>query len=177
MPIDKILVWADYSDERRPAFSLPKSAMATYRAYLTYLYETNHGEDTPPIPETLESTEIFVNVGRWMWQCQICGGAVPVQPGEPVICYQCGTGGWRMPTFPENRAALEEELLNQPGRRLFSPVRNWRPGWTLEDLQNRTERANAAIAAGNPFPRSLSIGATRAWAGGEVLNGVKQEYV
>ena len=169
MPVDKILTWDDYADEVRPHFNLPRSALSSYRAYLSFLYELNHGEPTPPVPETLEPTDVFVNVGRWLWQCRSCGGAVPVKRGEPVICNECGTGGWRRPAFPSNYLEIEEELLNQPGRRLFSPLRNWLPGWTLEDLQDRTQRANAAIAAGNPFPRSLSIGATRAWAGGEVL--------
>ena len=128
---------------------------------LTYLY-TKHGE-----PRSGRS--LNVNVGRWVWQCQVCGGAVPVEPEEPVICYQCGTGGWKLPKFPINKDSIEEELLRQPGRRVFAPLRNWKPGWTVAYLQGRTEKANAAIAAGNPFPRSLSIGATRAWAGGEVL--------
>ena len=74
-----------------------------------------------------------------------------------------------MPAFPINQESIEEELLRQPGRRLFAPIRNWRPGWEVAYLQGRTQRANEAIAAGNPFPRSLSIGATRVWAGGEVL--------
>ena len=74
-----------------------------------------------------------------------------------------------MPKFPINKDSIEEELLRQPGRRVFAPLRNWKPGWTVAYLQGRTEKANAAIAKGNLFPRSLSIGATRAWAGGEVL--------
>ena len=143
--------------------------MRSYRAYLTYLYTNEHGEPPPEVVGPLQLTEVFINVGRWIWMCQVCGGAVPVEPEEPVICYQCGTGGWKMPKFPINKESIEEELLRQPGRRVFAPLRNWKPGWTVAYLQGRTEKANAAIAAGNPFPRSLSIGATRAWAGGEVL--------
>ena len=169
MPNDAIMVWSSYAEERRPHFTLPPSAMRSYRAYLTYLYTLNHDEAPPDVPDTLEPTEVFINVGRWLWQCQVCGGAVPVEPEEPVICYQCGTGGWKMPAFPINKESIEEELLRQPGRRVFAPLRNWKPGWTVAYLQGRTEKANAAIARGNPFPRSLSIGATRAWAGGEVL--------
>ena len=169
MASDVILTWTDYADERRSRFTLPPSAMRSYRAYLTYLYTNEHGEPPPEVVGPLQLTEVFVNVGRWIWLCQVCGGAVPVEPEEPVICYQCGTGGWKLPKFPINRDSIEEELLRQPGRRVFAPLRNWKPGWTVAYLQGRTEKANAAIAMGNPFPRSLSIGATRAWAGGEVL--------
>ena len=177
MPTDKIMSWPDYAEDRNPAFALPKSALTSYRAYLTHLYQQNFGEAIPPIPDAMPSTPVHVNVGRWVWQCQACRAAVPVQQGEPLICYQCGTGGWMMPAFPINQASIEEELLRQPGRRLFAPIRNWRPGWEVAYLQGRTQRANEAIAAGNPFPRSLSIGATRVWAGGEVLTASNKEHV
>ena len=169
MPTDTILTWADYADERVRAFALPKEHLGSYRAYLSFLYELNHGEPPPPVPETLEPTLVFVNIGRWLWKCRACGGVVPVEPDEPLICYQCGNGGWMLPAFPFNQESIEEELLRQPGQRLAAPIRNWRPGWMVAYLQERTEKANAAIAAGNPFPRSLSIGSTRAWAGGEIL--------
>ena len=167
--LTRILTWADYADERVRAFALPKDHLVSYRAYLSYLYDLNFGEPLPPVPETLEPAPVFVNVGRWLWQCRACGAAVPVEPGEPLICYQCGTGGWMLPAFPFNQFSIEEELLRQPGHRLAAPIRNWRPSWTVAYLQERTEKANAAIAAGNLFPRSLSIGGTRSWAGGEVL--------
>ena len=169
MPSDAILTWADYAAERVQPFALPREHLLTYRAYLAFLYELNHGEPPPPVPETLDPAPVFVNVGRWMWKCRACGAAVPVEPNEPLICYQCGNGGWKMPAFPFNRASIEEELLRQPGHRLAAPIRNWRPGWMVAYLQERTAKANAAIAAGNPFPRSLSIGSTRSWAGGEIL--------
>ena len=174
MPTDKIMVWADYPQDFRPAFTLPEHVPDSYEGYLSHLYGLNHGAPPPPVPDTLEPTELFVNAGRWLWQCRVCLAAVPVEPGSPVICYQCGSGGWRMPAFPDNRAELEAELLKQPGHRLSAPLRNWQPGWTLEYLQERTRLAQAAIAGGNPYPRSLSIGSTRAWAGGEVLTAANK---
>ena len=71
--------------------------------------------------------------------------------------------------FPTNRADIEAELLKQPGHRGFAPVRNWRPGWTIEYLEERTARANGLIAAGVNFVRALSIGTPRLWSVGEIL--------
>ena len=71
MPTDKIMSWPDYAEDRNPAFTLPKAAMRSYRAYLTYLYEQNFGEAIPPIPDAMPSTPVHVNVGAG------CGNAKP----------------------------------------------------------------------------------------------------
>ena len=168
MPTDTILTWADYADERKKAFDLPKS-VKTYRQYLEFLYRLHQVEEPPVVPDTMDMVPIMVNVGRWLWQCPACRSAIPVEPSEPFICYQCGEGGWMLPNFPLDKTAIEEELLKQPGRRLAAPIRHWRPGWTMEDLEGRTRMAAEAVASGKRYPRSLSIGSARLWAGGEVL--------
>ena len=37
--------------------------------YLTYLYTNEHGEAPPEVVGPLQLTEVFINVGRWIWQC------------------------------------------------------------------------------------------------------------
>ena len=97
-----------------------------------------------------------------------CGGAFAVQPGQPSICCYCGDE-WFDIEFPGDKVEIEAELLKQPGRRMYSPVRSWSPGQTLKDLQVRTEKALELKAQGVRNIRALSIGTTRIWAAGEVL--------
>ena len=169
MPNDTILTWSDYAQEPKAALDVPRSVQS-YRDYIEHFYRLNFGEELPEMTPPLPRTPVLVNVGRWLWQCQACGNAMPVEPNEPLICFECAAGGWMMPEFPTDKAAIEEELLRQPGRRLAAPIRHWLPGQTLEALAERTAKAQEAIARGNPYPRALSIGSTRIWATGEVLS-------
>ena len=139
------------------------------------------------------TVEALINSGRCLWVCPTCNSVTPVEDrlattpvgstgtgatwdltptpahyGHPSICVQCGSD-WVDVMFPTNRADIEAELLKQPGHRGFAPVRNWRPGWTIEYLEERTARANGLIAAGVNFVRALSIGTPRLWSVGEIL--------
>lgn len=169
MPSDAILTYADHVADRPLTPRLRnRSGPDSYADYLRIHYRFYQDAALPPKPPMIPTVPAFVNAGRWVWQCAACYEGGMVEPGEAAICAHCGDG-WVMPTLPANRAAIEEELLRQPGRRHNAPVRHWRPGWTLDTLRARTAKANALIAAGEANPRALSIGATRVWVTGEIL--------
>ena len=171
MPTDAILTWNHYKKGNPGApgveFELP---VQSYRRYLEHYYRRHMGEELPPIdPTDLGRAIAEVNAGRWIWQCPACHAGVLVEPGEYVICFDCGDGGWHEVFFPLTRTEIEAELMKQPGHRLRAPIRNWEPGWTLEDLKDRTARANLLKAQGVKLVRALSIGSTRVWVDGERL--------
>ena len=170
MADDKILMWTDYRDDKVSVVDKNLVHLA-YRDYLEWGYSSFVGEPLPDVPDTITETALaFVNSGRWLWKCAACQMGVFLELGELVICVQCGHGGWREVVWPDNLTEIEWELLNQPGRRAAAPIRQWQPSWTMERLQERTAKAAAIVAMGNLFPLSLSIGATRVWAAGEVLS-------
>ncbi len=191
MANDKVLVHSDYRDD--PLKLLDRAHMK-YVPWLDAMHQVHRGQDPPDIPITRTGqVEALINSGRCLWVCPTCNSVTPVENrpattpvgstgtgatwdltptpahyGHPSICVQCGSD-WVDVIFPTNRAAIEAELMNQPGHRGFAPVRNWRPGWTLEYLQERTARANELIVAGVGFIRALSIGTPRLWSVGEIL--------
>ena len=172
---DKILTWDDYQDEPEPRFAKTFRRGAAYAQYVETYYKVNLGQPPPVMPDSLDRVApMFVDGGRWVAQCPGCRGGVPAptDPGEPVICVQCGAGGWGKPLWPIERYEIDAELLRMPGFRYFAPVRQWRPGWTLDHLCQRTERAWELFQELPPFTllRALSIGATRVWLAGEVLS-------
>lgn len=172
MPVDAILTWADYHDEPVSRLALPRAVGSDYNAFLRH-YARLHGVEPPDLPDTITATAAaFVDAGRWLYQCGGCLAAVPVaDAATPTICVSCGGGGWANVVFPDDRPQIEAELLRQPGHRYFAPVRHWRPGWTLADLEVRTARANSLLAS-NPgqMVRALSIGLPRTWTVGENLS-------
>ena len=97
--------------------------------------------------------------------------AAPLPDAHPRLV---GTLLLRPLQFPSNREEVETELLKQPGHRAHAPMRQWRPGWEISVLEDRTARAQAAVDAGVPFPTSLSIGATRVWSVGEILTAANK---
>ena len=127
----------------------------------------------PPQPGTPRLTPAFVNHGRWLWQCPDCLTAVQVSidqsEAHPCCCPACFCEGFVKPSFPDNKAAIDAELLKQPGYRWNAPFRNWEPGWSLEYLQERTAKAQALLAAGATHVRAASIGSPRTWSVGELL--------
>ena len=191
MANDKVLVHSDYRDD--PLKLLDRAHM-DYVPWLDAMHQVHRGQDAPDIPTTRTGqVEALINSGRCLWVCPTCNSVTPVEDrpsttpvgntgtgvtwdltptpahyGHPSICVQCGSD-WVDVIFPTNRAAIEAELMKQPGHRGFAPVRNWQPRWTLEYLQERTERANELIAEGVEFVRALSIGTPRLWAVGEIL--------
>ena len=191
MANDKVLVHSDYRDD--PLKLLDRAHM-DYVPWLDAMHQVHRGQDAPDIPITRTSqVEALINSGRCLWVCPTCNSVTPVEDrpattpvgstgtgatwdltptpahyGHPSICVQCGSD-WVDVMFPTNRAAIEAELMKQPGHRGFAPVRNWQPGWTLEYLQERTTRANVLRAAGVEFVRALSVGTPRLWSVGEIL--------
>ena len=191
MANDKILVHSDYRDD---PLKLLDRAQMDYIPWLNGMHQVHRGQDAPDIPITRTGqVEALINSGRCLWVCPTCNSVTPVEDrpsttpvgstgtgatwdltptqahyGHPSICVQCGSD-WVDVIFPTNRAAIEAELLKQPGHRGFASVRNWQPGWTLEYLQERTARANELVAAGVNFVRALSIGTPRLWSVGEIL--------
>ena len=172
MAIDTILTFSDYLQGNPGDPSAELEFMpGDYVNYLRHFFWKFRREDLPiippgPLPEAL----VEVNAGRWVWQCPACHTGLLVQYGQPVICYQCASDGWHDLRWPIIRDEIEIELLRQPGHRLFAPVRNWEPGWTLEDLRDRTARARILVAQGQKLVRALSIGMTRVWVDGETLS-------
>ena len=177
MPKDKILVYHDYQDEPFPRLS---NASKEYVPWLRDMYELFRGEQMPNIPDEREtSVKAFVSAGRWLWQCLGCNSAIPAEDrlptselpshyGHPSICPECATQGWVDVVFPRSRRTLENELLKQPGRRANAPIRDWKLGWKMRDLHQRTTKAQSLLAAGKHV-RSLSVATTKAWSVGEVL--------
>ena len=74
-------------------------------------------------------------------------------------------------SFRPPRAAIEAELLRQPGYRHNAPFRNWEPGWSL-DVSAGADGGGAGQdcrRGGDVHPGGQSIGTPRTWAVGEVL--------
>ena len=166
MPADAILTYSDYADEPVPV--LPEAGL-TYTQWIRAQYRAYRGQDAPAMPQAASRTvAAFVDCGRWVWQCGDCLGAFPAEPGQLAICARCGDD-WVALGFPPDRDQIEAELLRQPGRRLYAPVRHWLPGQTLDHLRDRTARAIVAQDGGQSPVRALSIGATRTWLVGEIL--------
>ena len=172
MADDKILQHSHYKEEPVPRL---EEAQLSYPQWLTKMHQIYQGEDPPEVPASLTtSVDAFVNAGRWLWMCVACNSAITAEAGQPSICVECATQGWVNVIFPSNREDVETELLKQPGHRAHAPIRQWHPGWDISVLEDRTARAQAAVDAGEPFPTSLSIGATRVWSVGEILTAANK---
>ena len=145
---------------------------ADYGEWIADRYQESHGESPPVKPEEAEMDTVgaFVNSGRWLWQCEACDSAYPISKADlTAICIQCG-GAWMRVILPDEIDDIEVELLKQPGYRSNAPIRNWLPGWSLETLEKRTEKAKAKQTdTGSSYIRNLSIGTPRVWAVGETL--------
>ena len=167
MPDDRILTFKHYIEDISPNIS---RAASDYTGWLEDLYQRWIGDGMPSVPEEIETTvDALVDAGRWLWHCKACNGGIPAEPDLPSICPACATQGWVNVKFPDNKDDIEAELLKQPGRRARSPIRHWRPGWTVDDLKERTKKAKAKLDKGEDFIRTLSIGVPRIWMVDEVL--------
>ncbi|MEU0359911.1 hypothetical protein [Streptomyces cyaneofuscatus] len=99
-------------------------------AELVYLYmEFRVGRRlTKPTGTVDETYYAQINQNRWVVQC-VCRSAAIVSPTDPrFACTECGYG-WASIVFPEDPAAVEEELLLEPRPHL----RNW---WHDDDPTN-----------------------------------------
>lgn len=100
-----------------------------------------------PIPqfptETSRPVAVYVNHGRWLWECPICRAtymAAGTARGYCVNCWNAGEPLFAL-AFPADRDEIEHllELRPDPG------TRNWRPGETLVDLEG--ENVEHGVAA------------------------------
>ena len=172
MADDKIIQHSHYKEDPLPRLEFSNLG---YSAWLTKMHQIYQGEDPPEVPASITtSVDAFVNAGRWLWMCVACNSAITAEAGQPSICVECATQGWVNVVFPSNREDVETELLKQPGHRAHAPIRQWRPGWDMSVLEDRTTRAQASVNAGEPLPTSLSIGATRVWSVGEILTAANK---
>ena len=172
MADDKIIQHSHYKEDPLPRLEFSNLG---YSAWLTKMHQIYQGEDPPEVPASIStSVDAFVNAGRWLWECIACNNATVCEVGQPSICVECSTQGWLNVVFPSNREEIEAELLKQPGHRAHAPIRQWRPGWGMSVLEDRTAKAQEALDAGEPFPTSLSIGATRVWSVGEILTAANK---
>ena len=90
MPIDKILTWADYADQKRGMMVIRVLSSTTdcppTPHWLARVWEYYHeGEfapvDLPAKPPNPPYLNAYVNHGRWLTACD-CGGTIaPVEPG------------------------------------------------------------------------------------------------
>jgi len=173
MPADTILTFPDYvignASDPGVELALPQY-YRHYTGYLDYWFNLRRGEALPAVDaNTVGEAILEVNCGRWVWQCPGCHNGELVQDEALIICFNCAGGGWKAPIWPDNRAEIEAELLRQPGHRLFAPVRQWEPGWTMDYLRERTAKAQLLVAQGVSLVRNLSIGTARIWEDSEVL--------
>ena len=155
--------------------------LPNYRQYLSLYHNFYVGRDLPPDPApdaVLVGVNAFVNAGRWVWQCPACRAGGIVEDGELAICAECGGDGqWIRVIMPDNRAEIEKELLRQPGGRHNAPIREWQPGWDMDRLRSRTQKAKE-IAAQGVSPRALSVGSVYTWVTGQTLSaGTMNTYV
>jgi len=116
-----------------------------------------------------------IDSGRWIAECPFCGLSVMVDPDDDFFfCLYCagnGTGEAGKVRFPENRDEIEAEILSRPviaqgkhpslaDEQLHAvPVvaaRNWKPGQTVEDLQNEYSFAIDEVQKANAKPMDLS---------------------
>ena len=172
MADDKIIQHSHYKEDPLPRLEFSNLG---YSAWLTKMHQIYQGEDPPEVPASIStSVDAFVNAGRWLWMCVACNSAITAEAGQPSICVECATQGWVNVVFPSNREDVETELLKQPGHRAHAPIRQWRPGWDMSVLEDRTAKAQESLDAGVPFPTSLSIGATRVWSVGEILTAANK---
>ena len=173
--MDAIYTFNDYSQDSRPRLQFPTRTgrQTSYKQWLDHQFQLHHDESLPPAEADRPLAPTFINHGRWLWLCPACLTAVQVSETagvvDPCCCPACFYQGFVQPTFPENRAAIDAELMRQPGYRWNAPFRNWEPGWSLTYLQERTAAAQAQLDAGIKFVRAASIGIPRTWSVGELL--------
>ena len=114
-----------------------------------------------------EAVLAFVNNGRWLGRCKICGNPIYVSWKTPILyCMECGNGGrkaaWPV-EFPAEREQIEAVLIRRlvelanPKRLIRNDVelafntrpaipglaRTWRPGVTAEMLEAENEAARS----------------------------------
>lgn len=110
----------------------------------------NTGGPFTPLPApsrvSREKLQAFVSADRWVVECR-CASAQLADPEDPrFYCVECLNfevgGAFYRVEFPDPimRAAIQREVDKFKSR----GQRNWRPGWTLEDIRR------GSVAVGGP---------------------------
>ena len=152
--MDAIYTYRHYTEDSQPRLQFPARTgrQTTYAQWLDYNYRLHHDNALPAPEDAQPLAPTFINHGRWLWLCPACLTAVQVSETagavDPCCCPACFSQGFVQPAFPADRAAIEAELMRQPGYRWNAPFRNWEPGWSLAYLRERTERAQAQLGRG-----------------------------
>lgn len=117
-----------------------------YIDFLRRTFVASGGRATIPASQTAEgAVAAYVNHSRWIAECPDgCRWAVVASAQTPLfMCGACGNkavgGKWRTVIFPQDKAAVEFQLL----KRAKDENRNWIAGERVADLI----RQNAAMGA------------------------------
>lgn len=116
------------------------------------------------IRDTLAKSPVYARIyrGHWIADCDVCGGAMFVDPSDPVFfCVECfnrkDNGKIRPVVFPDDRQEIEQAILERPvndfagvtdseragrafilaGGQIFT--RDWMPGETAEDIRKQNQ--------------------------------------
>ena len=99
-----------------------------------------------PTGEPRGELQAEINQGRWIVRCPVagCGGAIIPSESDPVFyCTECGNedngGAMYSVCFPQERKAIEVELMRRPLRARLPSSRNWQPGETVADLRHEAD--------------------------------------
>jgi hypothetical protein len=86
---------------------------------------------------------VYVNHGRWLWDCPICRASYMAAGTARGYCTNCWNAaeGWFPLAFPPERAAIEAALDDRPD----PATRNWFPPETVADLE--AENVERGVAA------------------------------
>jgi len=113
-----------------------------------------------------DPVQAFVNFGRWLAECDLCGNHEYVDPDTPIFfCANCGNGDSRAARpveFPADRERIEKALIARPiapgvGRddvqRMMNGIpmiegleREWRPGVSVEKLEEENQEAISRLS-------------------------------
>lgn len=128
-PVAPILRAEDFY---QPPPSQPADAWALIapaeRAVVWFEQQAQRRLPRPPDGVDLGGPPLFaqINHGRWVATCDQCTSAQLVSPEDPrLFCVECLTPAWRRVRFPEDVAAVEQEIGALPVRE-----RNW---WHPDD--------------------------------------------
>ena len=174
---DKILDLTDLLDEQVSVL-IEANRVFSYQDYLRINFAAVHGSSLaryifwPTVAYRYEDeAQTFVDKGTWRWQCRVCGNVQFADRLEPhAFCLMClwPDGAWARIRFPDDIEEIEEILLQFQGHRTINYLRDWRPGWSIEFLQARVERARMKEAQGLD-PKKLSIAPSRSVGIGEIV--------
>ncbi len=99
------------------------------------------GRSLPPLDHIEGDIYAELERGLWIARCpeEYCFGACAVTSLNKInACPSCGAG-WFNVIFPENKAAIEKELMKRPIPRVGLIFHNWRLGESMAQLRAETK--------------------------------------